>query len=242
MLTFETDDLVHPRQLEYSSEFRAYLFGRPRLFYGDEELCLETNRKKCIHILLWFLLNPQKPCSADQFVEVLWPDVDPLRALGRFDVNVHALKRILQPGLRPHESSRFIRHHANRVYSFAGDGSWWSDIEDLELSCRRGNSYDLAGDHVRARFYYRRVGAFISRGQILSEDTDAWLDRYRRKYALMSSQALMRLLHLDLGHGVWEEVIETAYLLRAVDPGNPRALAALADVASAGRLPAAARE
>lgn len=95
---------------------------------------------------------------------------------------------------------------------------------------------------MRARFYYRRVGAFISRGQILSEDTDAWLDRYRRKYALMSSQALMRLLHLDLGHGVWEEVIETAYLLRAVDPGNPRALAALADVASAGRLPAAARE
>ena len=223
MAAVDSRNLDHPKLVEQRALFRAYLFGTPRLYRGDEELSLETNRKKCIHILSWFLLNPQKPCSADQMVEALWPDVEPAQAMGRFDVNMHALKRILQPDLRPHESSKFVRHHTNRVYSFVFEDSWWSDAADLELLCRRGYAYDSVGDHVRARYYYRRIFTHLSNGPLLGRESEPWLESYRRKYALMCSQALTRLVQLEVIHGVDDEIIEAAYQLLTVEPGNPLA-------------------
>lgn len=223
----EYGGLAHPREIETSALYRAYFFGSPRIFRGDDELRLENSRKKCVHILLFFLLNPHRPFSSDELVEALWPDVEPSRAIGRFDVTMHALKRVLQPELRPHESSLFVRHHANRVYSFAAADLWWSDAADLELSCRRGYNFDIAGDHLRARFYYRRLFAHISRGPLLHNETEGWLESHRRRYSLMCSQALMRLLRLDMSHSVDEELIETASYLLAVDPANLHAASLL---------------
>lgn len=210
----------HPRKLENDAQYRAYLFGYLRLFRGSRRIGHDVNRKKGLHILLWFLLNPGKPCSADQFVEALWPDMDADRAISCFDVNLHAVKRHLEPGLGSRQESSFIRHHANRVYTFESAGHWWTDVADLELLYRRGHASDLAGDLERARFYYRRVSAYVSHGPLLDGETSTWVEPYRRRYALMCSQALASLMQIEIDGGRDEDLLEAAYQMLNVDRHN----------------------
>ncbi|GAB3432944.1 AfsR/SARP family transcriptional regulator [Flindersiella endophytica] len=212
--------VVHPRELERDATFRAYLFGYLRIFRGDHRLPLGESRKKGLHILLWFLLNPGKPCSADQFVETLWPEAEPDKAVSGFDVNMHALRRLLEPELGPREESSFVRRHTNRVYTFERADQWWTDVADLELLYQRGNECDLAGDIDRARYYYRRVSAYVSQGRLVDCEAGSWLEPYRHRHALLFSQALTRLIQIDLALGLDEELLESAYQMLHVDRCN----------------------
>lgn len=212
--------LKHPRELEQDASYRAYLFGHLRIYRGNHRLTLEASRKKALQVLLWFLLNPGMPCSAEQFVDKLWPESDLEKAIRSFDVNMHALKRLLEPGLAPREPSSFIRHHGNRVYTFDLGSQWWTDVADLELLYRRGHACDIAGDVTRARFYYRRVSGYVSQGSLLDEESVSWLEGYRNKYTLMCSQALTRLMQLDIDDGADEELLESAYQTLRLDPYN----------------------
>ncbi|WP_255945681.1 AfsR/SARP family transcriptional regulator [Streptomyces odontomachi] len=214
------NEVDHPRELEREAPYRAYLFGHLRMYRGDHRVTLEASRKKGLHILLWFLLNPGKPCSADQFVDTLWPETEPDKAIRGFDVNMHVLKRLLEPELGPRERSSFIHHHAHRVYTFDLEDLWWTDVADLELLFRRGHAYDIAGDVARARFYYRRVSGYVSQGPLLDGESNSWLERYRHKYVLMCSQALTRLMQLDIDYGTEEELLETAYQMLQLERYN----------------------
>ncbi|GAB3432881.1 AfsR/SARP family transcriptional regulator [Flindersiella endophytica] len=210
----------HPRELEREATCRVYLFGHLRMYRGDQRVQLEASRRKGLHILLWFLLNPGKPCSADQFVDTLWPEADPDKAISRFDVNMHALKRLLEPELGPREESSFIRRHANRVYTFEPVDQWWTDVADLELLYQRGHECEMAGDVDRARFYYRRVSGYVSQGPLVDGESSPWLEPYRHRYALLCSQALARLMRLDADSGDDEELLESAYQMLHVDRCN----------------------
>jgi DNA-binding SARP family transcriptional activator len=224
------NDVDHPRELEREASYRAYLFGYLRMYRGNHRVTLESSRKKALHILLWFLLNPGKPCSADQFVDTLWPESEPDKAIRGFDVNMHVLKRLLEPELGPRERSSFIQHHANRVYTFESADLWWTDVADLELLLRRGHTYDIAGDVARARFYYRRVSGYVSQGPLLDGEPTSWLERYRHKYVLMCSQALTRLMQIDIDCGTDEELLETAYQMLRLERYNQLATRVIIDV------------
>ncbi|MCX4884626.1 MULTISPECIES: BTAD domain-containing putative transcriptional regulator [unclassified Streptomyces] len=224
------NDVDHPRELEREAPYRAYLFGYLRMYRGDHRVTLESSRKKGLHILLWFLLNPGKPCSADQFVDTLWPETEPDKAIRGFDVNMHVLKRLLEPELGPRERSSFIQHHANRVYTFESADLWWTDVADLELLFRRGHAYDIAGDVARALFYYRRVSGYVSQGPLLDGESSSWLERYRHKYALMCSQALTRLMQIDIDSGTDEELLETAYQMLRLERYNQLATKVIIEV------------
>lgn len=219
--------LKHPRELERDASYRAYLFGSLRIYRGNQRVTLEASRKKGLQVLLWFLLNPGIPCSADQFVDKLWPEADPDKAIRGFDVSMHALKRLLEPELAPRERSSFIQHHGNRVYTFELADQWWTDVADLELLYRRGHACDIAGDTTRARFYYRRVSGYVSQGPLLEEESVPWLEGYRNKYTLMCSQALTRMIQLDSDYGTDEELLESAYQTLRLDPYNQLATKAI---------------
>lgn len=220
----------HPRELEGDARCRAYLFGYLRIFRDNHQLALGACRKKGQHILLWFLLNPGKPCSADQFIDMLWPETERENALSRFDVNLHALKRLLEPELGPRGRSSFIQRHTNRVYSFERADLWWTDVADLELLYQRGYACEIAGDLARARFYYRRVSGYVSQGRLIEGESDSWLGHYREKYALLCSQALARLLKIDIGSGTDEELLESAYQSLRLDPHNQLATRVIIEV------------
>ncbi|WP_327138865.1 AfsR/SARP family transcriptional regulator [Nocardia sp. NBC_01327] len=224
------NDLAHPRELEREAPYRAHLFGDLRIYHGDHRLTLETSRRKGLHILLWFLLNPGKPCSTDQFVDTLWPGADPDKAIQGFDVSMHALKRLLEPELGPREQSSFIQRHASRVYTFDPAGLWWTDVADLGLLYQRGHACDIAGDVARARFYYRRVSEYVSQGPLLEDESCHWLEHHRRRYDLMCSQALTRLMQIDIDCGPDEELLESAYQMLRLDRYNQLATTVIIEV------------
>ncbi|MDF0531684.1 hypothetical protein P0W64_19285 [Tsukamurella sp. 8F] len=211
----------HPRALEQASPYRAYLFGSLRLFRDDQQIEVGP-RRKGVSILLWFLLNPGRPRSADEFVDALWPESDREKAIAQFDVNIHSLKRSLEPGLGPREESSFIRHNAKRVYSFESAELWWTDVADVELLYQRGCAADRAGATDRARFYYRRIAEYVSRGTLLQDEGD-WADVYRRKYRLICWYALVRLMEFDSAGGLEEELLESSYQMLRIDKYNPLA-------------------
>jgi DNA-binding SARP family transcriptional activator len=220
---------LHPREIELGAEYRAYLFGHLRVFRHDSEMPLNAGgRRKAVEILEWFLLHPGSPCSAEQFVDMLWPEADPEKALTNFHVSLHALRRILEPDLGPRQPSTFIRRHAATIYTFETGGRWWTDVDDLELLYQRGHECDLAGETSRARFYYRRVAGYAARHRLLEGDSSPWLAPYRREFSIMCGHSLSRLMELDAAAGDQEELLETAYAMLRVDRYSEAAVRAIA--------------
>lgn len=213
--------MVHPREMEHDATYRAYLFGTLRIYRGPDRLPLEKiSRRKAVEILQWFLLNPGKPCSAEQFVELLWPDGDVDKCLGNFHVTIHALRRLLEPDLGPRQDSRFVHRHANKVYSFDGADCWWTDVADLELLHHQGHEHERAGDPDLARFCYRRVAGYVAQGPLAEDEEPQWLEPYRSRYAQLSAQSLARLMVLDAAVGDSHELVESAYQMLKVDKYN----------------------
>lgn len=233
----------HPREVEDAAQFRAYLFGPPRIYENGERMPPNwIARRRAWDILVWFLLNPGRPAMAETMAEQLWPDDDPDRVTGSFHVSLHALRSALEPERGSHEVSAFIRRHSNKIYSFEPGGKWWTDVSDLEQFHRTGHECELAGDWTRARFYYRRVAGYVAQGQLLDGDTGDWLAPYRRKYRQLCQQSLTRLMNLELQDGAEHELVETAYLTLKIDRYNQLATKVVIESSlRSGRRPAAAQ-
>lgn len=210
---------LHPREIAAQAEFRAFLFGRPWIQRRGDPAPLDTGvRKRAQDILHWFLLNPGRPCSAEQFADLLWPDSDPDKALTNFNVSLHSLKRILEPSLPPRQDSSFIQRHANRVYTFSARGRWWTDVDDFNLAYSRGHEAEARDNLTSARFYFRRVASIGANRQLLEGDTHPWVGQQRRRIAVMCSHSLCRLMELDVALGDPEGALETAYCILSLDP------------------------
>jgi DNA-binding SARP family transcriptional activator len=223
----ETSGQAHPREIEQGAEFRAYLFRGLMVQRRGAGILESTGRRKAMEILQWFLLHPGQPCSAEQFVDLLWPDSDFDKAMTNFHVSLHALRRMLEPKLNARQESFFIRRHANKVYSFETGGRWWTDVGDLELSYQRGHEFDLLGQHTSARFYYRRVATYAGQLDHLGLSSTPWVGTLRHRYELMCGHSLGRLLDLDTQAGEQEQLLDTAYALIKVDPYHERAVRAV---------------
>ncbi|MDN5898497.1 MAG: winged helix-turn-helix domain-containing protein, partial [Brachybacterium sp.] len=191
-----------------------------RLFRGDEQLVSSSIRRKGLQMLAWFLLNPNKPCSAEQIACDLWPEANHEHAMNLFDVNMHALKRMLEPDLGPRQPSAFITRHPNRIYNFDGAGAWWSDVADVNLHYHRGHACELSHELQQALYYYRRIAEYASRPTIIEGEDAAWLVPFRRKHAFLCAQAIARSIHLNIDMGHEEEMLEAAYQMLRVDRHN----------------------
>lgn len=223
-------ELVHPREYEDEAIYRAYLFGPFRVFRKDRPLGEETpRRKKALTILKWFLLNPGKPSSADEFIDMFWPDSPPQKALSNFHVTIHCLRRMLEPDLDPRQESAFIRRSLNNFYYFQLRESWWTDTSDVEMLFERGYASDAQGARGTACFYYRRVSSYCIQGFLAEDDSGDWLLPYRRRYQHIYTQVLMRLMQLSMQNNEREELLEYAYQMIQIDPYNELATRVIID-------------
>lgn len=221
---------LHPRVYEHEAVYRAYLFGPFRLYHARQRLDEDLlKRKKARLILIWFLLNPDKPCSMDQFIDLFWPDSTPQKAIGNFHVAMHSLRRTLEPHLRTGQESSFIRRRTNNFYSFEFDEGWWTDTRDVEMLFERAYSFDSQGDRQRACFYYRRVASYGVQGFLPGHEHEDWLMAYYRRYEQIYAQALTRLMNLHMGSDEPEELLEYAYQMLRFDPQNVVATQAIID-------------
>lgn len=221
---------VHPREYEYQATYRAYLFGPFRLFRGEQPVGeLMQRRNKARMILKWFLLNPGKLGSADEFIDLFWPELSPEKALGNFHVTMHYLRRMLEPTLSARQESTFIHRKPNNFYWFQIDESWWMDTSDLEMLLERARECDLCGDNRRAAYYYRKVANYCSQGFLPDDESEDWLQPYRNRYKHTYSQVLMRLVQIYTQWNELEDVLEYAYQSMVSDPYSETAIRAIVD-------------
>jgi|SRR5579859_6889448 len=230
MQKFSARTLVHPREYEYQATYRAYLFGPFRLFCGDQPVGeLMQRRNKARMILKWFLLNPGKLVSADEIIDLFWPDLAADKALGNFHVTMHYLRHMLEPSLNARQESAFIHRKPNNFYWFQMDESWWMDTSDLEMLLERVREYDLRGEDRRAAYYYRKIASYCNRGFLPEDEAEDWLRPYRNRYKHIYSQALMRLVQIYTQWNELEDVLEYAYQSILNDPYSEAAIRAIVE-------------
>lgn len=230
-MRFEKNEQAHPREREYSAHYRAYVFGQFRLLCQEKPI-KETmwRRNKVKALLKWFLLNPGKLCSADEFIDLFWSDLPADTAFGNLYVTMHCLRHLLEPTLGPRESSQFIRRQSNNFYWFEMDESWWADVADVQQLFQTARSFDAHGDDVKASFYYRKVVSHCEPGFLPEDEGEEWLRPYRQHYEYIYIQVLSRLIQLYQQRNAPEEVLEYAYLALSLDPYCEPAMKAIIDV------------
>ncbi|MCM2389885.1 AfsR/SARP family transcriptional regulator [Streptomyces albipurpureus] len=213
---------VHPREREHVATYRAYLFGPFRVFKGEEVLGQRRQRReKALLLLKWFLLNPGKPASMDQLIDLGWQDTAPEKAASGFHVGMHCLRRMLEPDLRPGQESSFIHRSGTNFYRFEANEGWWSDANEVERLFEQARASDAHCDARRACFYYSRVAAYTVRRFLEDEESQQqWLAPYRRQYEGLCSQALIRLIQIHRARGELDEALEYAYEKLRLDPYN----------------------
>lgn len=227
----ERKELAHPREHEQGALYRAYAFGQFRLVcHGEPIKEVSWRRSKMKALLKWFLLNPGKLCSADQFVDLFWPDVPLETAIGNLHVTIHCLRHLLEPSLGPREGSKFVHRQSNNFYWFEMDESWWSDIGAVRQLFDTARAFDTSGDDVKASFYYRKVVGHCSAGFLPENEGEEWLRPYRQHYEYIYLQVLVRLIQLYQRRNELEEVLEYAFLALSLDPYCEPAMKAIIDV------------
>jgi len=233
---------VHPREREQEAAFRAYLYGPFRVFRGPELVAQRgQRRKKPLLLLKWFLLNPGKPHSMDELIDVVYPATAPDKAASSFHVAMHGLRRLLEPDLCPGEESSYIRRSGTNFYRFeAGDG-WWTDTGEVDLLFERARASDTQGDKRRACFYYGQVVAHPFQRFLEDDSEEQWLAPHRQRYEAMHMEALLRLVQIHRERHEIDESLEYAYRTLMVDPYNELAEIAIVEADLAQRRPNHAR-
>jgi len=218
----ESPEWVHPREREQDADFRAYLFGPFRVFRGEKLVAQRgQRRKKPMLLLKWFLLNPGKPRSMDELIDVVCPDAAPDKAASSFHVAMHGLRRLLEPDLQPGEESSYIRRSGTNFYRFEAGDEWWTDTGEVYRLFEQGRASDNRGDTRRACFYYGQVVAHPLRRFLEDDDSEEqWLAPYRQRYEAMHMEALLRLVQIHGERGELDESLEYAYRTLMVDPYN----------------------
>jgi len=213
---------VHPREREQDAVYRAYLFGPFRVFRGTELLGQRSQRReKALLLLKWFLLNPGRPRSMDELIDLTCPATASDKAVSSFHVAMHCLRRMLEPELSRGEESSYIRRSGTNFYRFeAGDG-WWTDTGEVDRLFEQGRTSDNRGNARRACFYYGQVVAHPVRRFLEDDDSQKhWLAPHRRRYEALHTQALLRLIQIHGERGELDESLEYAYQMQMVDPYN----------------------
>lgn len=217
--SLSNQNFVHPREREYQAYYRAYFFGAFRLFRENTSIGKQMRRRsKAVALLKWFLLNPGKLISADELLDLLWPDMSEDTALCNLHVSMHYLRHLLQPDLANRQESKFVRRQPNNFYWFDLDETWWADILDVPLLFDSARAYERGGNDSKAAFYHRKVISYCSVGFLPEDTPEPWLDPYIRRYEYIYSQSLQSMIQLCKQRGELEESMEYAYQALAIDP------------------------
>lgn len=243
IVKFSDTSFLHPREREHQAHYRAYLFGSFRLFFKNIPLEKQiSRRRKAGELLKWFLLNPGKLGSADEFLDLFWPDISSKTALDNLYVSIHYLRHLLQPELKTRQESKFIRRRPSNFYWFEMDDTWWADTIDVPHLFNTAREFEQKGNDIKASFYYRKVISYCSQGFLPENTAERWLEPYLRHYEHIYSQALQRMIQLCTQKGELEDAMEYAYQALVVDPYCEPATKAIIDVhLQQGNISAASR-
>lgn len=218
----------HPREIEGSAHFRAYMLGALRLYVGQNPVGpARIPRTRAWELLTWFLLNSGRPILAETLVELLWPEFEGERAVTTFHVCMHAVRRAIEPDLASRSESQFLHRYSDNVYVFEPGDHWWTDVGEINELDQAGHRCECSDEPDRAKYYYRRVAAYVAQGDLALNHDWQWLAPYRERLRQLCLRPLSRLIRLEEDSGTGEDLLEAAHVTLSLDPRNHEAVKAL---------------
>jgi DNA-binding SARP family transcriptional activator/RecA/RadA recombinase len=141
------------------------LFGPFEVLRDGQPLTVGEWRNQQTRTILKVLLARRgRVVTADQLLELLWPDADPPAARRRLHVRVSQLRRILSPD----EPAAYLLT-VEEGYTFDPQANCWLDTVEFEARVRQGRGCQEDGDLAQAIDAYESARA-LYRGDFLEED------------------------------------------------------------------------
>lgn len=177
-----------------SLSLQAHLLGPVKLVVGESAIPERAwSRRSARSLLLLLLITPGHRLPRDQVLDLLWPTASPESADRELRKAVHALRRVLEPGLRDGRSSRFVRVGAEAV-ALQSEVRLWADVDVFEHALISAQS---APPHEQRQLLHCALALYG--GDLLSEDPYAeWAEATRVRLRARYRQATLILAALDL--------------------------------------------
>ena len=159
---------------------KVYLFGKFRVFQGDQEVPDKRWKSKKAQMIFKYLLfmRCRGYLKKEVLMELLWPEDDPVRTAKRFHVALASLRKTLEPEIARGTPSAYISRSGDGYSIDIGD-TGTLDIEEfnaeLKLAGAENNPEISIGHYLRAILMYQ--------GDFLEEDLYIpWCDEERERF------------------------------------------------------------
>jgi len=179
---------------------RLQTLGGFRLFRGDEEV---ENREWGGHqptlLLKALLARGSTRVPQDLLIEDLWPEASPKEGERRFKVNLHRLRKTLEPRLDKTLGSSYLHLQANFL---SLDNEICVDLEDFLTLCQEGERLESQGRVKQAQSCFQQAVDLYGGDFLAEERYHSWVERKRVELQSRYLEVLKRLarLHERRGH------------------------------------------
>ncbi|MEE8448605.1 MAG: BTAD domain-containing putative transcriptional regulator [Thermodesulfobacteriota bacterium] len=173
-------------------------------------------RRKAWNLLKILLAYEGRPLSKETLIELLWPETSPKAGAGRFNVVVHALRRVVEP---PGQGRKwtFIQNDGDR-YWFNTKASCRIDTVEFKAYVAIAKKMESRANSEVAVSAYKSA-VLLYRGDFLEEELFAdWCWAKREDLREIYFDTTKRLNALCVKAGNWEEGATYLRLALRIDP------------------------
>ena len=212
--------MPHPPADAPSAPLVADLLGPLRLAVGDRVLADDAwPRRSARELLLLLLATPGHRLPRDRVLDLLWPDADPAVARNALYKALHALRRVLEPGLAAGAESAYV--------AVAGDAIGLRPEADVrvDVDVFEEGLAATGGSPPEARRRRLRDALALYRGALLaSEPAIEWTVARREALRRVWRRAALDLAELDLAANASQAALPPLDALLAADAADEGAL------------------
>ncbi|MBU0492988.1 MAG: hypothetical protein KKA73_09430 [Chloroflexi bacterium] len=183
-------------------------------------------------IFAFLIARQRQGVSKDEFLDLMWPELDLPSAENNLHRTLHALRRALEPDLRPRQQSSYVVYRRQR-YWLNPAAPIWVDVEAFTQGFARGRRLESRGQPDEALAQYRQAealyrGEYMQDAPFLADDAaiEPTREHLRETYAAL-------MLRLGTHHeqtGRSNEALDAYRRALALVPEHPGLLEALARV------------
>ncbi|MFI7482648.1 BTAD domain-containing putative transcriptional regulator [Kocuria sp. M1R5S2] len=189
-------------------------FGGLTVRVGDASLDLDGVRPRARTVLRLLALHAGRPVHRDRLAGILWSDLEPVRALHNLQVNISALRHVLDE----HGGGRgAIARQGDSYVLFPGAGAR-SDVDGFDALVHEAERARRSGDLPRTETALEAAVELYA-GDLLPEEGAAdWLVDIRDRYRFRAAQAAGDLARTRASLGRGDTAIPAAERSVELDP------------------------
>lgn len=208
---FDTRRIIHRRKV---APLRIETLGNFRVLRGEipiEGREWEGNQSK--RFLMALIARGGRQVPREPLIEDLWPEVEPSLGQQNFSVNLHRLRRVLEPALDKRFGSSYI--HLKNNFLSLDDELCRVDLEEYLGFLKEGARRETSGDHKGALSLFARAEE-LYRGDFLREELySSWAVEKREELRKEHFSLLSKMAGLYERRGSSSKAI--AYFKKIID-------------------------